>query len=1045
MTEGFLTGGPYGNVQRKQFGFEDYEAPPEIDEPTDWSGMLDNIISGVREFDPAQHHMGTLLKTMNYMQPENYGERMYDVFDASFQPYMSDEERAALPFGDPRKDAISSLAIGAGEAAAGGAIKYGPKLANQFADETLKMMSFGEIGTRDVLGHAPEFINQMNRKLGLPEVPFEQNIMGYHWGKQKGLTELDPAFYGEGMKGQEAGWAKYMDEDLKPTFFYLEEGKGVRPEIGVLTNAKGVYRADLQGLYDLKTDPDGLIKQAQDMVRLPAGNSPASLYMPELIKLLKAKGYKGYRGKSAIEGQGVAAVFGKTAVEELPAGTGMNRFGIADEHIGELDDAWYHGTDRDFDEFIDPEGVAGHFTRGKGYAGEYGDKVIQARLGVKNPVTIADEDWRMLRDKQGKLKDLKKQGYDAAISDDTGDIIPFYPKDVTITRKGALSEYIEDPMNTLGNKIAAMEAEEMAFKTAARGEGSSAVVGKSRDRVGTTGKYIGAPEGVDSPQKLGAIRKDYMETAKLGAAGREWYGDSSKWIEGVTPDIISGKQMADTLGVTSAGTNVDTNLGFSVKATVQDALGLPVNTGRFPGNQSPLIEEILAGHNPDLGPKRTPFAENLTVNWNPFLQERPVHDIWQGRAMGFQGKGGKPWEAGFSPQQHAWMDQQMDVINKRMNELGAEGFDDWDNLKTQAAAWTGAKIKAGELSIDDAAKHYGSFSPKYQANATHESVTGKGTGHLEGMADMSPEVRGDYSKHGNLWIDEKGRDMLYSDVGLMVEPDDAAMGAFKPAGGQYEFNPAQVSHPLVSMSGPQGARHVSPEAQTILNAVEGTRAYVDAQNAGAWHKLIAKNKAGESSSLTIPMDRAVSENEMRAIAQLAEDNGMFAVDTGRGINLINDPYSELGKARTGTTLGKELKKKGALGDQLKTMLPEAQDVQRVTADTGYIDYQQAWQAGEGSGEATQILRGLFDDQPELLNRLDQSAALRKKAAAQIDRDIEFAGKHNMPIREDLQTARRIIAESGLKGLFRALDQGVALPAIALGLLPLLTEIEDGSI
>ena len=159
--------------------------------------------------------------------------------------------------------------------------------------------------------------------------------------------------------------------------------------------------------------------------------------------------------------------------------------------------------------------------------------------------------------------------------------------------------------------------------------------------------------------------------------------------------------------------------------------------------------------------------------------------------------------------------------------------------------------------------------------------------------------------------------------------------------------------------------------------------------------------------------------------------------TGRGVNLINDPYTDIGKARDGVKLGKEIK--GELGDQIKAVLPEGVDVQRVTAQTGYINYLDAWRSGEGSGEATRILKGLFDNQPELLNRLDQSETLRRKAAEKLQVDEKFAKANNLPVREDLQTARRIIAESGLKGLFRALDQGAALPAIALGLLPLLTE------
>lgn len=1132
-----LWGGPFAGIERKPFEFENYTPPAKpAEQPFDWGGLWDSV----QNFDPVQHHLETALKTGMYMQPENYGERMYDFFDVSMEPYMSDEERAALPLRDPRRDAISSLAVGAAEVAAPFAMKVAPKL----ADESLRMMTFGEIGGQDILGHTPQFINNLNRRLGLPEMPFEMPVTGYHYGRKKGLTELDPAFHGEGAMGRERQYSQFMDDELKPTYFYLDEGQGVKPENVVLSGASSVYKADLPDdlMYDMMSDPEGLWMAAKEQVRLPSGVTPQSEAMPLFLRSLKDKGYKGYIGHNPnIPDQGVAAVLGKTPVEELPAGTGMSRQGIypdpnegynvlagenvikmvqpkrakeAGEEIVWIDmdkldeswrqdkgfylplsggnrigtryedlraklpdlkdldmpeagfsdtgifsftdgrhrtallrdkgasripvsmtkddaklardmgfeapqDKWYRGTMDPNETYTDTSRGAGHWTRERDVAGEYYDKIIEAGISVKNPIIINDSDWRMLRDKPELMASLKRRGHDAAISDDTGDIIPF--------RAEQISKYDAD---LLGDIPPAPTL------SALRGTGSSGGVGKAKHRVGTTGQYVGAPEGVNTPQALGRLRKNYTEAAKLGAAGRNWYGDSSEWIQGVTPDTIRGKEIADVLGITSQGTGVDVNLGFTVKGTVQDALGMPIDTGRFKNTQSPLISEVFAGHNPDLGPKRTPFAENLTTNWNPFLHDRPVHDIWQGRAMGYKKKTGAPWDAGFSPQQHAFMDEQMDIITTRLNEMKAEGFADWDNLNTQAAAWTGAKIKAGDLSIDDAAMHFGSYSPKYQANATHEAVPGVGTGHLEGLAGMPMDRRANYSITNN-WNDPRGRDALYSDVGLMVEPDDIAQGVYRPAGGDIEFNPAKVSHPLVNIITEGGTRRVSPEAATILDAVEGTRAYVSAQNAGAWHKLIAGNKAKSNSSLTIPLERKVTEDEMRALADLAERNGMFAVDTGRGVNLINDPYTVIGKARDGVKLGKEIK--GDLGEQIKAVLPEGRDVQRVTAQTGYIDYLDAWRAGEGSGEATRILKGLFDGQPELLNRLDQSETLRRKATEKLQVDEKFAKANNLPVREDLQTARRIIAESGLKGLFRALDQGAALPAIALGLLPLLTE------
>ncbi len=987
-----------------------------------------------------------------------------------------------------------------------------PAVRGAFKNVAKDSARFAASGLEDV----PDFIRRTNDKYGVPVLPeMEKGIMGYHYGRKGGLTELDPAHHGTGASGAERRYTSYLPDDQKPTFFYLDEGGGVTPEAVVRSGAKSVYQADIpdETLYSLKDDPDGLWKDAMDIVtsQTKYGKPHPSEAMPYFIELLREAGYKGYIGKSAIEGQGVAAVYGKTPVTEMPEGFGMGPEGVSPEVVG------YHASDRPIDQFQTGD-LGFHFAANRDLAsnasklaGNRGDVVAGYSL-KGNIVEIDDIHGNMRPDdliqslrSRGHITqeqasdaldhfDLMEDDYDvfeqAAIDDLEAKGI--WSNDAAALWRHAqlleMQKYMKDwgidgvkywnEYDAYGDAIRFKGTPEfdkikdegvqpdwsyMMFdnsrimkqpdldllgdippppRAAARGQGSSANIGRKRNRVGTTGKYVGAPIGMDSPQKLGAMRSRYMDTAVKGVGGRDWYNDSSDWILGSTPDTIRAKQIADSLGITSQGTGVDTNLGFTLKALVQDATGQPIDTGRFPKDQSPLITEVLAGHNPDLGPKRTPFAENLSVTWNPSIENRPVHDIWQGRAMGYKTKSGKPWDAGFSPQQHGFMDEQMDIINARLNELGAEGFTDWDNLKTQAAAWTGEKINSGSLAPEDAALHYGDFADKYRASGTHEAITGVGTGHLEGLAKAPAEVRQRYSDDkASLWEDDKGRDILYSDVGLLTEPTDAAQGVYRAAGGEMEFNPARSANPLLNIVTEGGTRQVSPEGRAIMDAVEGTRAAMDAQNAGAWHKLITGNKAGSNSSLAITMDNRITSEDMAKLADFAERNGMFAVDTGRGISLINDPWSEAGKARTGVTLGKDLKK--AFGNELKSILPEGAKYDRVTADTGYIDYLDAWRAGEGSGEVTRKLQSLFDNQPELLNRLDQSEGLRKKALQKLERDEKYAKKSNLPIREDLQTARRIVARDGLKGLFRALGEGVALPAVVLGLAPMMLE-ESGA-
>ena len=152
------------------------------------------------------------------------------------------------------------------------------------------------------------------------------------------------------------------------------------------------------------------------------------------------------------------------------------------------------------------------------------------------------------------------------------------------------------------------------------------------------GQYVGAPRGLDTPQKFGALLRDYEQLVDLGKEGRYFYEDTSNYFLRATGgDVPEATKLAKTMAVNSQGAALDQNFGWGIKGHYQGSVGDPINTGRFPGEQGKAISKIYAGGDPNLGPKREPYAQNLQAAWNPNLHENPVNDIWQGRAFGYTG------------------------------------------------------------------------------------------------------------------------------------------------------------------------------------------------------------------------------------------------------------------------------------------------------------------------------------------------------------------------------------------------------------------------
>lgn len=346
------------------------------------------------------------------------------------------------------------------------------------------------------------------------------------------------------------------------------------------------------------------------------------------------------------------------------------------------------------------------------------------------------------------------------------------------------------------------------------------------------------------------------------------------------------------------------------------------------------------------------------------------------------------------------------------------------------------------MNPEDVATHFGSYLDKYAANATHEQVPGAGTGQLEGIVDASAAERANFSNDPNVtWMDERGRDKMYAGSGMATAQSRPATGIFTPKGtNKTEFNPMEVARPLASRvtekydSGkvdkkgnpimkPTGEVRLGDWDRELLDSGEALRAFIDAQNAGAWNAELPGNSAKFQKGVAVDMGKRPSADVVAELNDLALSEGFFASDTGAGVNFINDLYSPKGKSREGKDLGKDLR--GSFGKKIQ----EISGVKPVRSniESGFRDFEKEWTQGKGA--ATRKLFETLDTNPTAAAQLD-SPQVRQKALDNIKRDADYGEKMGLPVREDIQHTRRIYGEEGLEGLRRELELNPDLLASA---------------
>jgi len=568
------------------------------------------------------------------------------------------------------------------------------------------------------------------------------------------------------------------------------------------------------------------------------------------------------------------------------------------------------------------------------------------------------------------------------------------------------------------------------------------------------GGFVGAPYSMQTRADLDMIREKFDADVAAGVGGSDWYPRAQEWIKTVAgPDPARQSELARNLALFSAQADPGGNLGFSIKARNNAIMGsTPISEEYKPGQGGVVrtgqqwdtyLKGFNTGKDIKLGDKTGVYGGHLDPT-----REDPTtgtNDIWHARAFGYTTPEGQPWESALGSTQHTWLDYETVLATERANRLGLGGRTDWTPGEIQASPWVAGKgrglaeekfntksqgeYKQGPITqeqlqagIDEASKTYPDYARQYTANATHEAVTGRQTAHLPGVAQGDQATRDEFSRLlPSGWQGPGGRDILYGSQGAYTAPTVQAEGVY---GNPVQMNEQQIAQPLVAFSGPSGERVVEPASRQMLTGTEGFRAYMDAQDMGAWSIPIPGQKAGQNNAfeLAFPNGAPTRENLAHIMAQggAAEKTPMPNVIHSGGDRGV---LTNFGK--TQSPIGaKEAK-------AMQAQLGGAAKVTPTKLDTGNVDYEEAWRGGapegqvkQGTDMATKKMLGNLN--AAQLEKLD-TPEIRQKVLDNMERDAAVALKTGDVTRADIQKAREIFGKFGFKGLQEHLGKGL-LPA-----------------
>jgi len=573
------------------------------------------------------------------------------------------------------------------------------------------------------------------------------------------------------------------------------------------------------------------------------------------------------------------------------------------------------------------------------------------------------------------------------------------------------------------------------------------------------GKYVGGPRDIKTRKQLQTQRQKLDAEIAADPRGADWYDRYRAGMQSVTGgDPLANEWMSKQEAQWSAGVSPESELQFALKENAGALMGMPVKAAR-PAQHQAFMRAVEA-NDPNLmqlGSKTGEYGRRVSPDQPMAASATGVNDFRHARNLGYTETTGEAQRGGLNAAQHRFSDYETALAVQRARENALGGRTDWTGEMLQAAPWVRQKAQdlmsrnpgaipaymkqgysqeeaiklAYEDAFREANKTITDFFPKHTFSATYEQQPGAMTQHLPGSVNAPASEREAFAADPrSTWAFAPGnRDALYAglqrgNTGVMprVLPTTQGRGMYTPPGGTLETNPMEIARVLTSFKATPKGKEISDAEKAMFGTGELTRAFIDAQGAGAGHKVWFGGRQMDSNSPVIPLSAPISEQQMLKLKAVGEKYGLPDVVQGdSGIAMTNfytgapplDP-------KTAKALQKDLESLG---------YPK---YARGNVEGIYAGLEDEWSQPAGSGAATKKVLDTLNSLPDVArDAFNRNPAFGKKALGNLERDQEWSKKWGAT-REDIQNMRRIIGEGPgwIDRLEKAVKSGAVLPAIA---------------